>query len=185
MVEEQHVTHYGALLDPTCSWLENLLLREYQECYLYWSFYTSEVDSWTKKMWELHFEQEVAHLHHAAELLKKYEGKEWQEVIPDGTFPDLLHFTPMKDYIRDILKNQVTLTAEKETFKDISDIPENYEFYTYQKLVNHALDEVVSHTVIEEYQKENGEDYRSEDKPNPVKELRDRTKDNTRLGRVA
>lgn len=185
MVEEQHVTHYGALLDPTCSWLENLLLREYQECYLYWSFYTSEVDSWTKKMWELHFEQEVAHLHHAAELLKKYEGKEWQEVIPDGTFPDLLHFTPMKDYIRDILKNQVTLTAEKETFKDISDIPENYEFYTYQKLVNHALDEVVSHTVIEEYQKENGEDYRSEDKPNPVKELRDRTKDNTSLGRVA
>lgn len=91
----------------------------------------------------------------------------------------------MKEYIRDILKNQVTLTAEKENFTDIRDIPENYEFYTYQELVNHDLRQVASHTVIEEFQKENGEDYRSEDKPNPVRELRDRTKDNTSLGRTA
>ena len=39
MIEEQHVTHYGSLLDPTCTWLENLLLHEYMECYLYYSFY--------------------------------------------------------------------------------------------------------------------------------------------------
>ena len=44
MIEEQHVTHYGSLLDPTCTWLENLLLHEYMECYLYYSFYQDEMD---------------------------------------------------------------------------------------------------------------------------------------------
>ena len=34
MIEEQHVSHYGALLDPNATWLENLLLHEYMECYL-------------------------------------------------------------------------------------------------------------------------------------------------------
>ena len=91
----------------------------------------------------------------------------------------------MKDYIRDVLKNQVTLTAEKEEFTDISNVPEDYEFHVYQKMVNHDLNEVVSHTVIREYQKKNGEDYRSEDRENPVKALRDRTKDNTTLGRIS
>lgn len=31
MIEEQHVTQYGSLLDPTCTWLKNLLLHEYTE----------------------------------------------------------------------------------------------------------------------------------------------------------
>ena len=42
MVEEQHVTHYGGLLDPNCTWLENLLLHDYVEAYLYYSFYREE-----------------------------------------------------------------------------------------------------------------------------------------------
>ncbi|MBR4081004.1 MAG: hypothetical protein IKK21_04400, partial [Clostridia bacterium] len=29
MVEEQHVTHYGSLLDPTCTWLEGLLMHQF------------------------------------------------------------------------------------------------------------------------------------------------------------
>ena len=34
----------------------------------------------------MHFEQEVAHLHKAAELLARYENKQWQQVIPGGHF---------------------------------------------------------------------------------------------------
>ena len=44
MIEEQHVTQYGALLDPACTWLENLLNHEYTECYLYYSCYEDETD---------------------------------------------------------------------------------------------------------------------------------------------
>ncbi len=49
MIEEQHVTQYGALLDPGMTWLENLLLHEYTECYLYWSCVEDETDLHIKK----------------------------------------------------------------------------------------------------------------------------------------
>ena len=111
MVEEQHVTQYGALMDPSCTWLENLLLHEYNECYLYWSCFETETDDEVKKIWERYFDMEVGHLHKAAQLLQKYEGKEWQQVLPQGEFPELLRFAPQIDYVRKVLKNTVELTA--------------------------------------------------------------------------
>lgn len=89
LVEEEHVTQYGSLLDPTMTWLENLLCHEYTECYLYYSCFEYETDSQIKKIWEHHFIQEVAHLHKAVELLQKYENKDWNEIIPGGDFPQL------------------------------------------------------------------------------------------------
>ena len=68
MIEEQHVSQYGSLLDPNCTWLENLLLHQYMECYLYYSFYQDEIDPNIKMIWESHLEQEIAHLHRAADL---------------------------------------------------------------------------------------------------------------------
>ena len=184
MVEEQHVTHYGALLDPTCTWLENMLLREYMECYLYYSFYETEVDASVKKMWEMHLMQEIAHLHKASELLEKYDGKQWQDVIgTDGEFPELLDFHETKQYVRDVLKNQVTLTADKEEFVDIEELPSDHEFFTWNDKVNGRTQDVPSHKVIRELQDKAGEDYRSEDEESPVEALRDRTNDNTDLGR--
>ena len=184
MVEEQHVTHYGALLDPTCTWLENMLLREYMECYLYYSFFETEVDPYVKKMWEMHLEQEIAHLHKAAELLEKYDGKEWQETIgTDGEFPELLDFHETKDYVRDVLANQVTLTADKEDFVEVDTLPADHEFFAWNAQVNGRTQDVPSHKTIRELQDKAGEDYRSEDEENPVEGLRDRKKDNTDLGR--
>ena len=104
MIEEQHVTQYGALMDPRCTWLENLLMHEYTECYLYWSCFQDETDRAVKKVWEQQFENELNHLHAAKDLLEKYEGKQWQQVIPEGQFPELLRFAPQKEMcIRDSL----------------------------------------------------------------------------------
>ena len=111
MIEEQHVTQYGALLDPGMTWLENLLLHEYTECYLYWSCVEDETDLRIKKIWEQHFEQECSHLHAAEALLKQYEGKEACQIIPDGTFPELLRFGPQKEYLRKVLKTTILNTA--------------------------------------------------------------------------
>ena len=44
MVEEQHVSQYGSLLDPRLTWLENLLVHQYVECWLYWSCAETETD---------------------------------------------------------------------------------------------------------------------------------------------
>ena len=184
MIEEQHVTQYGALLDTGCSWLENLLLHEYTECYLYWSCHEDETDPHIKKLWEQHFCQELSHLHCAAHLLEKYEGKHWQQVIPEGEFPPLLHFAPQKEYVRSVLANTVENTARcSDPAVPVQELPENAEFYRYQKMVNHCTGKVASHQVIRQYIRENGQDLRVQDAEHPVPALRDRTKDNTAIGR--
>lgn len=186
MIEEQHVTQYGALLDTTCTWLENLLMHEYTECYLYYSCYKDEVCPNTKKIWEQHFEQEVAHLHHAAMLLEKYEGKQRQQVIPDGTFPELLKFSPQKEYVRQVLASTVENTALREDpAAPVDSLPQDADFFTYQKQVNSDTARVASHQVIREHIAAHGQDYRFQDCDHPIPSLNDRTKDNTSIGRKA
>lgn len=168
MVEEQHVTQYGALLDTGRTWLENLVLRDYMESYLYYSFSTDEPDRHIRKIWEIFFEQEVAHLHKAVEALKKYEKKEWQQVISGtGEYPELLHFKTQKEYVREVLASQIELTADRETFVDIHDLPAGHEFFDWQKKVNGKTRNIPSHEVVEEYIGKNGRDYRSEEAENP------------------
>ena len=182
MIEEQHVTGYGSLMDTECTWLENLLMHEYTECYLYYSCWQDETDQKVKRIWEKHFEDEVAHLHYAKELLLKYEGKEWQQVIPTGEFPELLSFHENKDYIRNVLKS-VRMTAFREGFEHVNDVPDNHEFFQYQKIVNANLNEVPSHKMMKDYIRKHGEDMRFEIKPHPEKILRSRTEDNYELAR--
>ncbi|HHU22525.1 MAG TPA: hypothetical protein GXZ52_03790 [Clostridiales bacterium] len=183
MIEEQHVSHYGSLLDPNCTWLENLLLHEYTECYLYYSFYQDEICANTKSVWELHLQQEIAHLHLAADLLRKYEGKDWQQVIPGGEFPKLLQFHDTRDYVRDILGQQILLTANREHYTPVPELPRDHEFFFYQNCVNHDVNAVPSHKVIVQHQKTYNVDYRAEAKTNPVQALTDRTVDNTIIAR--
>ena len=129
-------------------------------------------------------EQEIAHLHASAKNLRKYEKKEWQEVIPDGAFPELISFKSNKNYIRNILKDTVTNTALREGYIDVSKLDEKSDFYKYQKRVIKKDKDMASHLVIDEHIERFGKDYRVEDKLNPVKELQDRTTDNLTLGRI-
>lgn len=184
MIEEQHVTQYGALLDTKCTWLESLLMHEYTECYLYWSCYNDETDRNVKKLWEQHFHEELSHLHLAVELLKKYEGKEWCQVIPEGEFPELIRFAPQKEYIRRVLDETIEDTAERENVVSIHDLPDDADYFHYQRAVCPRAAAVPSHRVIEDFIAERGEDYRYEDAPHPVEALRDRKKDNTKLART-
>ncbi len=185
MVEEQHVTHYGSLLDPNCTWYENLLMREYMQCYLYYSFLETETDKYIKQIWEQHLEIELMHLHAAKDLLEKHDNKQWDEVVP-AEFPTLLDFKQTKEYVRDILDTQVELTVDREDFVDVAELPECHEFFQYQNALNSDVDSVTSHVVITTYQDEDddGEDYRFEESDNPVEALADRTEDNTDIGRV-
>ena len=184
MVEEQHVSQYGSLIDPNPSWFEMCLMHEYIECYLYYSMLNDESNPNVKKIWERFLEQEIAHLHAAVENLKKYENKDWQEVILKGEFPELVKFRSNIDYIRKILKDTVTKTADRESFVELSKLKSTADFFKYQKKVNTKPEDVASHKVIVDHINQFGEDYRFETKPNPVDELKDRMADNISLGRV-
>ena len=183
MIEEQHVTHYGSLLDPSCTWLENLLLHEYMECYLYYSFYQDELDANVKSVWEMHLTQEIAHLNKAVELLKLYENKDWQQVIPGGEFPKLLQFHDTRDYVRQVLGEQILLTANREFYTPVPELPREHEFFLYQNRVNHDVNAVASHNAVAQHQQKYNVDYRAEAQTNPVQALTDRTTDNTTIAR--
>lgn len=187
MIEEQHVSQYESLKDSSCTWLEIALMHEYTECYLYYSMFEDETDKKVKELWERHFYDEVAHLHAVKDLLAKYEDKDWQQVIPDGKFPTLLSFNKNvknnKAYIRNILKNTVCNTAVEEGYECIKKVPSDFRFFKYNNIVCGDGSTVASHKVIEQYIKDNGKDYRFEEKPHPVEELRDRTVDNICIGR--
>lgn len=184
MIEEQHVSHYGSLMDVKCTWLESLLSHEYTECYLYYSCYKDETCPKTKAVWQEFLIQEIAHLHKAAEMLKKYENKEWQQVIPVGEFPELISFGPQKEYIRDVIKNTATMTSTLENYADVNDLQPKASFFVYQDIVNHDVNNVASHAVIKNHINSFGKDYRYEDSHNPIPDLRARDEDNYTLGRV-
>lgn len=182
LVEEEHVTQYGSLMDSTIGWFEMMLWHEYNECYLYWSCYETETDKYIKKIWEENLVMEIAHLHAAEALLKKYEKKDHMQVIGDGAFPEPISLHENIAYVRGILGETVQFTSDKADFKNIAELKPDGRFFSYQKIVNSPVSSVPSHTVIKDYIEKKGKDYRFETDENPIKALRDRTKDNTSVG---
>lgn len=183
MIEEQHVTGYGSLMDPSATWFECWVMHEYTECYLYYSCYMDESDAKIKNIWLKHFNEELTHLKIACEMLKKYEGRDYQQLFVGGAdFPSLLSLHENKKYIREVLKS-VRLTGDRETVIDINDKPSSSEFFRYQKQVNSSVSSVASHAVIDKRIKKHGSDYRYETSEHPIKELRNRKEDNTEIAR--
>ena len=104
MIEEEHVSQYESLMDPRATWLESLLLHEYTECYLYYSCMMTECDPSIRRIWEDCLTQEISHLHMAKELLWKYEQKEYQQVVGEGTLPEILALRPNIQYVRKVIE---------------------------------------------------------------------------------
>lgn len=182
-VEEQHTTLCGALRDTTCSWCEELLMNEYAECYLYHSLWLDETDKYVKRVWEQHFDDELVHLHKAAELLQRFDGKVWQQVLDKGEFPEPIRFGSNIEYIRNVLADTVNVTAHGEDYVEVTELPTDSKFFEYQSEVNVRDSDVASHNVIGKYIADNGRDYRFQVAEHPVEELRDRNRDNTTVGR--
>ena len=183
MIEEEHVSQYESLLDPDATWLEGLLMHEYTECYLYYSCMQTECDHRIKTIWEQCFLQEIAHLHKANELLQKYEGKDWRQLIPCADFPQILELRPNIDYVRSIIKTTAGNTQKDDNVVPLLQLPYSDRFFDYQETVNHNLACFASHKVITQKIDDSGIDYRFEVAPNPIPELRDRYHDNTSFAR--
>lgn len=184
MVEEQHVTQYGSLLDPRMTPLQNLLVHQYVECWLYWSCAETETDRRIRKVWQRLLAQELLHLHLAHDLLREYEGKEWQQVLPDADFPAPLRLESNIDYVREVLASTVYNTAVREDYADTRELAQHDTFAEYQHAVNTPQKNVMSHAFLQQYIGEHGQDYRFETAPHPVEALQDRAKDNVSVGRM-
>ena len=171
MIEEQHVTQYESLLDPNTSWIENALLHEYNECWLYWSFLDKERDPQVKPIWELFLGMEMTHLQTMADIARKMDIQP-EQLLPE-TFPEPLQFKSQIEYVRKILASQVQWNACETEIGPADKLPENPRYSAVQNILNAGG--TPSEDVIKMNINRNGRDYRQElAGEHPVAELRSR-----------
>ncbi len=173
-IEEQHVTHYESLADPTMTWIERLLMHDYNECYLYYSCMETEPDPRIKGIWEQMLMMEIEHLHIDRELMKKYENRDAAELLPDE-FPTLMVFQSNKEYVRNIIESQVGLTARETNYVNVDQLPKDHRYHKYQQAVNGGSVVPSQQSIVEHIEKA-GQDYRLQTEgDHPIKSLQSRT----------
>ena len=171
-IKEAHLHHYESLVDSSLSPLEQLILKTYTKCYLYYSCLEDEDVPYLKNIYEHFFENERATLTFISHLLK----------IPSHTnlllneFPEPLCLGPNIRYIRDELLSSIHLTSFESDYMPYILLPSNTHYFTYQNLLNPNHLESPSHTVIQSHIALYEQDYRYEIAPHPITQLQDRTK---------
>ena len=167
-IEEQHVTQYESILDPAMTWLENWAWHEYNECYLYHSFLQQEPDARIKALWELHLNMEIGQLQVACDLLRRYEGREPEEIGLPTSLPVPVTFEDNKAFVRSVLAEQVEMTTDGPDYG--AEPHRRYE--AYQEKVN--ADGVPSEQIIDLHRDQFHGEYRIETEgPHPVERLRE------------
>ncbi|WP_122407307.1 hypothetical protein [Pseudomonas viridiflava] len=109
-VEEQHVTQYGSLQDPSETFIEKWLIHEAMEVYAYASCAEQEDNPRIKAMWERFVDYELGHLNFACELFKNLERRDPAEIL-GGQLPEMIAFKSQRDFVRTTLAAEVDLRA--------------------------------------------------------------------------
>jgi hypothetical protein len=135
-VEEEHVTMYESLIDPSETMFEKLLLHEFTEVCNYYTCLEDEVDDEIKKYWEIFLDIELGHLQMAAEMFKKYEKRDPEEVIgSDIIIP--CRFKSQKAYVQKVLEKEVNkrLAPDGKYYNSMDEIPDDWASYPVQERV--------------------------------------------------
>ena len=133
-VEEEHVTMYESLIDPTESFYEKLLMHEFTEVCTYHNCMEDELNDDIRAIWEQFLDIEINHLKTASELFKKYEKRDPEEIIGE-TVVHPCHFESQKEYVSKVLEKEVDkrLAKDKE-YQYIKDIPDDWASYKIQDI---------------------------------------------------
>jgi rubrerythrin len=135
-VEEEHVTQYESLMDPTETWFEKWVLHEFMEVANYYTCYSTESDPRIKQIWEQFLAFELEHLRIAGEMLKKYEGIEPQQIVSEK-LPTPAKFEENKEYVRNVLAETVDLRLTADGgYKRMAELGSDWSGFAYQRIVN-------------------------------------------------
>jgi len=146
-VEEEHVTQYESLADPTETWLERWVLHEYTECANYYACLETEVDPRIKALWELFLSYELEHLRIAGEALRRLQGKDPEELMGREDLPTPATFEENREYVTNVIKTQSDLRLVLGgKWAKLEELPADWPSYSYQAAV-HA-DGAASETVV-------------------------------------
>jgi len=114
-IEEQHVTQYESMLDPSESWIEQWVLHEANECYNYYSCVEQETNHHIKAIWERFLDYELGHFHIACDALQKYEKRDPAQIVTTD-FAGPLAFRSQRAFVRKVLINETELRTSGSQF---------------------------------------------------------------------
>lgn len=114
-IEEQHVTQYESIGDTNETWLEKWVLHEANEVYNYFACVESERDPKVKAIWERFLDYELGQLHHVIGLFEKVERRDVSEILP-SRLPDTIRYESHREFVRDVLRCEVELSARGTEF---------------------------------------------------------------------
>lgn len=114
-IEEQHVTQYESIIDPSETWLEKWLLHEATEVYNYYSCVEFESNQHVKAIWERFLDYELGQLQFVSELYKTIERRDPAEVLPQ-TLPAPIQYRSQREFVRKVLASEVDLRADGPNF---------------------------------------------------------------------
>jgi rubrerythrin len=134
-IEEQHVTQYESIIDPRETWLEKWLLHEAGEVYNYWSCVESEENPRVKRVWERFLDYELGHLRFVADLFERVEKRDAAAVLP-GPLPEPIGYRSHRDFVRQVLRDEVDLRSVGTEFVDASQVPEDNPSLAYREHMN-------------------------------------------------
>jgi hypothetical protein len=134
-IEEQHVTQYESMIDPDETWLEKWLLHEAMEVYNYYSCYESETNPRIKDLWERFCAMELGQMHFVADLMRKVEKRDPEELLP-GTLPEPIAYRSHRDYVRQVLRDEVNLTARGPDFVPMDQVKSDEASPKYRERLN-------------------------------------------------
>jgi hypothetical protein len=134
-VEEEHVTFYESLIDPSETPLERQVLHELVEVYNYYHCMEQETDARIKAIWEEFLHMELEHLHLWGDMLRKYEGVE-PEVLFGKQLSVEFKFTENKEYIRRVIQKQKDIRLLDGQWVPMSDVPEGWPSFAYRDRAN-------------------------------------------------
>lgn len=114
-VEEQHVTQYESLMDPSESIIEKWLVHEATEVYAYASCAEQEENPRIKALWERFLDYELGHLNVACDIFKQIERRDPAEIL-GGTLPTMIQFKSQRDFVRKVLAEETDLRTSGSVF---------------------------------------------------------------------
>lgn len=136
-IEEQHVTQYESIVDPAESWLEKWVLHEANEVYNYWSCLEQEDNPRLKAIWQRFLDYELGHLQIAVEHFQRIERRDIAEILPES-LPDPIQYKSHRDFVRNVLADEVHLRAVGPRIVDPRVTPESAETIEYRARLNSA-----------------------------------------------
>ncbi len=142
-IEEQHVTQYESIIDPTQDWLEQWFMHELTEVYNYHGCVQQESNPRLRAIWERMLDYELGHLHFVVELYRKYLGRDPLERVPEQ-LPDPIPFASQRQFVRDTLQSEIDLRARGMDYVGMADETRASQEYRVQLNAEGSPSDVVA-----------------------------------------